>query len=158
RHHEVAVRCALGANRSRIVRQLLFENAPVALGAAIPGAWLAGQLLQILLALAPAHTPRLDEVQVRGVSLALAALVTGISALGASLLPALWLSRDIMPSMQAATRSSTTTRSVSRLQKTFVVFQVALAVIVLFAAGLLGRSLGHLQAIPTGLAADDVAV
>lgn len=158
RQHEIAVRRALGAGRLRIVRQLLFEHAPVAVGAAALGVWFAAELLQILIALAPPHTPRLDEVRIEGVSVALAALVSCVAALGAGLLPALWLSGDTASSLQATTRRSTRTKSVSRLQNAFVVLQVALAVVVLFAAGLLGRSLRQLQAIPIGLTADDLAI
>jgi putative ABC transport system permease protein len=158
RHHEVAVRRALGARRSRVVRQLLLENAPIALAAAGLGVWFASSLLRVLVALAPANTPRLDEVRMHGISLPLAAFVTCVAVFAAGLLPALWLSGDSASSWHDSPRTSTGTRGASRLQKAFVVCQVALAVVVLFAAGLLGRSLAHLQTIPMGLAANDVAV
>jgi putative ABC transport system permease protein len=93
-----------------------------------------------------------------GISLPLAAFVTCVAVFAAGLLPALWLSGDSATSLHESPRTTTGTRGASRLQKAFVVCQVALAVVVLFVAGLLGRSLAHLQTIPMGLATNDVAV
>lgn len=157
RQHEIAVRQALGASHGRIIRLLLLENVPVAAVAGVIGAWGATELLRVLLALAPATIPRLDEVRVHGVPLGLAVLVSCTAAIGSGLMPALWLSREVNR-LNAAGRNTTAPGTTAFAQRAMVVFQVGLAVLVLFVAGLLGRTLQSLHAIDTGLAVDNIAV
>ncbi len=157
RRVEFAVRRALGADGRRITRQLLAESVPLALLAGVLGAWLAVQLLR-LLALAPADVPRLEEVRLQPFPLVLAAVVSAAAAFGAALVPALWLARGVSPSLRASDRSTTATRGTVTAQRALVVCQVSLAVVVLFAAGLLIRSLRQLEDIDTGLDIDRLAI
>jgi putative ABC transport system permease protein len=157
RQHEIAVRQALGASNRRIIRLLFIESLPVAIVAGVIGAWLATELLRVLVILAPADIPRLEEVRLQGVSLGLAVLVSCAAAVGSGLMPALWLSRDVTL-LNRAGKNQTVPRNIVLAQRAMVVFQVGLAVFVLFVAGLLGRTLQALHAIDTGLEADHVAV
>jgi putative ABC transport system permease protein len=157
RRQEIAVRQALGASQGRIIRLLLVESLPVALLAGLIGAWLATELVRVLVALAPANIPRLEEVGLRGVPLGLAVVAGCAAAVGSGLMPALWLSRDATL-LDRAGRNTTAPRNAVFVQRAMVVFQVALAVFVLFVAGLLGRTLQRLHAIETGLAVDRVVV
>ena len=157
RQHEIAVRQALGASNRRIIRLLLIESLPVAVVAGVFGAWLATELLRVLVILAPVDLPRLEEVRLQGVSLGLAVLVSCAAAVGSGLMPALWLSRDVRL-LHGGGRNQTVPRNIVFAQRAMVVFQVGLAVCVLFVAGLLGRTLQALHAIDTGLEADHVAV
>lgn len=157
RQQEIAVRQALGASPGRIIRLLLVQSLPLALLGSLIGAWVAIELVRVLVALAPANLPRLEEVRLQGVPLGLAVLVGCAAALGSGVMPALWLSRDV-PLLHTGGRNTTAPRSAVLAQRTMVVFQVGLAVFVLFLAGLLGRTLQTLHAIDTGLAADHVAV
>jgi predicted permease len=151
------VRQALGASHGRIVRLLLVQSLPLALLGSVAGTWLAIELVRVLAGLAPATIPRLEEVRLQGIPLGLAVLVGGAAALGSGLMPALWLSRDV-PRLHAGDRNTTRSRSAVLLQRAMVVFQMALAVFVVFMAGLLGRTLQTLHSIDTGLAVDTVAV
>jgi predicted permease len=72
-------------------------------------------------------------------------------------MPALWLSRDV-PLLVRGGRNTTAPRDAVFAQRAMVIFQMGLAVFVLFVAGLLGRTLQTLHAIDTGLAVDHVAV
>ena len=157
RQQEIAVRQALGASAGRIIRLLLVESLPLAVLGAVIGAGVAGELVRILVALAPANIPRLEEVRLQGVPLGLAVLVGGAAVLGSGVMPALWLSRDV-PLLHRGARNTTATRSTVLAYRAMVVFQMGLAVFVLFMAGLLGRTLHALHAIDTGLAVDHVAV
>jgi predicted permease len=157
RQQEIAVRQALGASHGRITRLLLVESLPLALLAGLIGAWLAIELVRVLVALAPANIPRLEEVRLQGVPLGLAVLVGGIAALGSGVMPAIWLSRTV-PLLERGGRNTTAPGNAVFAQRAMVVFQVGLAVFVLFVAGLLGRTLQALHAIDTGLAVDHVAV
>src|SRR6476620_10136976 len=91
RHHEIAIRQALGGSHGRIIRLLLIESAPVAVVAAVVGAWAGTELLRVLIILAPANIPRLEEVRLEGVPLGLAVLVSCAATVSSGLMPALWL-------------------------------------------------------------------
>ena len=157
RQHEIAVRRALGASHGRIVRLLFVESLPLALLGSLIGAWTATELVRLLVVLAPANIPRLEEVRLQGVPLGLAVLVGSAAALASGVMPALWLSRGSTP-LRSGGRNTTASRNAVFAQRAMVVFQMGLAVFVLFVAGLLGRTLQSLHAIDTGLAVGDVAV
>jgi putative ABC transport system permease protein len=157
RQQEIAVRQALGASHGRIVRWLLVESLPHVLLAGLIGVWVAIELVQVLVVLAPANIPRLEEVRLQGVPIGLAVLVGCAAALGSGVWPALWLPRDVTL-LDRGGRNTTAPRDAVFAQRAMVVFQMGLAVFVLFIGGLLGRSLHALHAIDTGLAVDHVAV
>jgi putative ABC transport system permease protein len=157
RQQEIAVRLALGASHGRVVRLLLVESLPVATLGCVIGVAMSIELVRVLVALAPANIPRLEEVRLHGVPLGLAVLVSCGAALGSALLPALWLPRDA-GLLQVPGRNTTAPKSVVLTQRVMVVLQMGLAVFVLFMAGLLGRTLAALHDIDTGLAVDHVAV
>jgi putative ABC transport system permease protein len=157
RQQEIALRQALGASHGRIVRLLVVESLPLAVLGILIGAGVATELVRALVVLAPANIPRLEEVRLQGVPLGLAVFVGCAAALGSGVMPALWLSRDV-PLLQRNGRNTSAPRSAVFAHRAMVVFQMALAVFVLFVAGLLGRTLQTLHAIDTGLAVDHVAV
>ena len=135
RQQEIAVRAALGASHGRIIRLLLVESLPLALLGGLVGAWVATELVRVLVGLAPANIPRLEEVRLQGVPLGLAVLVASAAALGSGVMPALWLSRDVTSSTEVA--GARPHRKAVFAQRAMVVFQMGLAVFVLFVAGLL---------------------
>ena len=157
RQQEMAVRAALGASHGRIIRLLLVESLPLALLGGLVGAWVAAELVRVLVALAPANIPRLEEVRLQGVPLGLAVCVGCAAALGSGLMPALWLSRAVTV-LHRGGRNTTAAGNAVFTQRAMVVFQMGLAVFVLFVAGLLSRTLQTLHAVDTGLAVSDVAV
>ncbi len=158
RRREIAVRRALGAGRGRIVRQLIAESAPLSLAAAVAGACGALELIHAFVALAPASIPRLEEVRLQGLPLGFATLVGCAAALGSGLLPALWLSGGVETTVHGSGHGATATRGSLLAQKALVVFQVTAAVLILFVAGLLGRTLQQLERIDTGFAPGGLAI
>ena len=149
RGHEIAVRAALGAGRARIVRQLLTESLLIALLGGVFGVVLALWGTKALLALAPEDLPRLNAVQVdlRILSISLgASLVCGVIF---GLVPALTASKtDLVSSLKESERTDSGTRQ--WLRRTFVVAEVALALVLLISAGLLVRSFGKLLDVRPG--------
>jgi putative ABC transport system permease protein len=149
RGHEIAVRAALGAGRARIIRQLLTESLLIALIGGVFGAVLAVWGTKALLALAPSDLPRLTAVQVdlRILLISLgASLVCGVIF---GLVPALTASKtDLVSSLKESERTDSGTRQ--WLRRTFVVAEVALALVLLISAGLLVRSFGKLLDVRPG--------
>lgn len=158
RAYELATRQALGASPGRILRQLLTESSVLAIAGGMLGALLAVGLVRGLLALAPPELPRLEEIRLTGVPLWIAACITGAATLGFGLLPALFTSRETASSLRAGDRFSTAPKGRRRAQHALVVFQIALAIIVLVAGSLLARTLRELERLDMGFTSDRLAI
>ncbi|MEO8449587.1 MAG: ABC transporter permease [Gemmatimonadota bacterium] len=148
RARELAVRAALGAGRSRIVRQLLTESLVLALGAGVLGIGLAVIGLRVLVATAPQGVPRLEQAALDGPTLAFAAVAALASALLFGLLPAVKTARpDLTAALRAGGRgASGGSREWTKLA--LVSAEVAIALVLLIGAGLLirtGINLGRLD-------------
>ena len=151
RVQEVAVRSALGASRGRVVRQLLTENALLALAGAVLGVLVANGAVAAFVAFAPAGTPRLDEIALNAGALGGAAVVAAVSMLVFAVAPAVLTSRvEIQHALRAGARQSTGRRS-RFITEALVAGQIALALVVLSAAGLIARSLIELESAELAL-------
>jgi predicted permease len=153
RRTELAVRSALGAGRSRFARQLLAESVWVALLAAVLGLLAARAALPAVLALVPGGLPRAEAIGIdAGVATFTVAAALFAAAL-AAVVPALFAGRADVASLLRTGRQAGA-GSASHGRRVLVVMQMALAVTVVAAAGLLTRSLLLLRHVETGLAAD----
>lgn len=154
RRQELALRAALGAGPGRLARQLLAESVLLSLAAGVVGLAVSRWLLQIVLALVPGGLPRVESVRVGPVvflfTLGLALLTAGLAGVA----PALATARADLASELRAFRQAGGGAVARKGRRALVVVQVALAVAVVAAAGLLTRSLVHLQSVDMGLAAD----
>ena len=145
RIQELAVRTALGASRRRVVLQLLGENALLALAGGIVGLIVANAVVTSFVALAPAGTPRLGEIEVNTGALAGALGITALAMLVFAVAPAVLTSRvEVQHALRSGTRQSAGRRS-RVISEALVAGQVALALIVLSAAGLIARSFVELE-------------
>lgn len=148
RAREMAIRSALGAARRRIVAQLLTESALLAAGGAVIGVAFATAAVRGFVALAPAGTPRLDEIHVTGSVIAGAIAITSLATLLFALAPTIVTSRaELQSSLRAGPRQSGPSRRGWLGTEVMVAGQVALAVVVLAAAGLVVQSLVRLERI-----------
>ncbi|WP_224366443.1 ABC transporter permease [Hyalangium versicolor] len=154
RRHEFAVRAALGAGRGRLVRQLLGESVLLALIAGCLGLLGAMWGMDVLLGLGPKDLPRMGEVGLDGRVLVFTLAVALGTGILFGLAPALHASS---PDLGAVLRQGGGGRSLAsrdRSRSALVVGEVALAVMLLIAAGLLLRSLWSVQAVELGFKTD----
>ena len=151
RRGEFAVRAALGAGRTRLVRQLLTESLLLAaLGGAL-GMVVASFGVRALVALSPPELPRLAAIGLDGAVFAFALGVTALVGAGVGLVPALHASRsDLHGGLRQGSRRTTGGHLATR--GALVVAEVALALVLLVGAGLLVRSLQSLFAVAPGFA------
>jgi putative ABC transport system permease protein len=151
RRREFAVRSALGAGHLRIIRQLVTENIILALGGAAVGMGIAVWGSRVMLALVPGSLPRADDVGVDLRVIAFAGLVSIMAGITFGLATALHVGRQSV----AATLQSAGTRLTGGARQRFgrraiVAAEVALSVILLVGAGLLGASFARLQRVTPG--------
>ncbi len=150
RQREIAIRTALGAGRTRLVRQLLTESLVLALIGGVAGIFVATAGVELLKRLGPDSLPRLDEVNVSGVVLAFTFAMAIFTGILFGLGPALKASRrDLTQSLKEG-GSSGDSRSKHRAHNTLVVAEVALSLVVLIASGLLLNSFWRLMRAPLG--------
>lgn len=151
RVREVAVRTAIGASAARLVRQFLVESALLATAGALLGLGLAAAAIRLLLAIDPTSLPPLAPVRLDG-TVVLVTLLAGIATtLVVGVLPALRALRvNLVESLREGGAQATEGRARHRVRGALVVGEVALAVVLVIGAGLMGRSLAALGRVPLG--------
>jgi predicted permease len=148
RTRELALRAALGASRGRVIADLVREGLIVAILGGALGSLLAASLISIMPTVL-VGTPRLNELGLDWRPLAFAAMSSLLAAAAFSLVPALAGTRSqLMPSLAAGSRTVAGTRHL--LQRSLVVGQVALSVLLVGSATLLLRSYYNLTRVDTG--------
>ena len=153
RRGELALRAALGAGRGRIAGQVFAESLVLSVIAGIAGFLLAWVALPVLITIVPDGLPRIESIRIDATVAVFSVAVIFVTALLAGIAPGLFSMRgDLVSPLRgsSAAIAGTSTRG----RRLLVVGQVALAVMVLAAAGLLIRSVLNLQAIDLGLAAE----
>jgi putative ABC transport system permease protein len=150
RAREIAIRTALGAGRSRLIRQMLTESVLLAFAGAAAGILLANGGVQLLKQLGPESLPRLNEVSVSGPVLAFTAVLAIVTGILFGLGPALQATRrDLTVSLKEGGAAGQS-RSKHRAHDVLVVAEVTLSLVVLIASGLLLNSFWRLIHVPPG--------
>ena len=161
RAREIAIRAAIGASRTRIVRQLLVEHIVLALAGGALGAWLAAALIPILLVKIPDamfdRAPALRVVQVDFAAFAFAAGTAVLTAVAFGLAPALVASgKSVNETLRTGGRTGTG-RAHHRLRDSIVTAEIGMTFVILVAAMLMGRSVAALLDLNAGFTAEHVA-
>jgi putative ABC transport system permease protein len=155
REREMAVRLALGANRWRVVRQLLTESLLLAAMGGVVGLLLALWGIDLFRTLGPDNLPRLQEVSLDGRVLGFTMFAALLSSLIFGLAPALQSSRvELNESLKEGGRAGTESHGRKRLRGLLVVAEVALTLVLLVGAGLLLKSFLRLQDVNPGFQPD----
>jgi len=150
RQREVGIRTALGASRGRIVRQLLVESVLLSLAGGAIGLLLATWGTDALVALIPGNIPRLHEVRVDMRVALFAVAVSAVTGLLSGLAPAAQTSRvNVVELLRDGGRTAGGHRS-RRVRSVLVTGEVALALVLLVAAGLLINSFVRLRSVDPG--------
>ena len=155
RAREMAVRVSLGAQRGRIVRQLLTESVLLSTAGAVLGVAVAYAGVRALLALGASRLPRLESVtfDARVLLFALAALV--ITGLVVGFAPAIRLARtDVRTLLNETGRSNSGGRATARWLSVMTVAEIALAIMLVAGAGWLVRTFSNLRTIDAGFIAE----
>jgi putative ABC transport system permease protein len=152
RQRDVAVRLALGADRPRLVRQLLTESTVLSLAGGTLGVLLASIGVPLLLRLDRGNIPRMDGTELSSAVLAFSLGVSLLTGLLVGIAPALAQSRtDLRGALGEGARGASDGRGRRRLRSALVAAQMAMALVILVGAGLLGRSFAALQQVEPGL-------
>jgi len=159
RRRELAVRAAIGAGGWRIARLMATEAVVLATLGGLAGLAVAAWLLRLVVSLAPAELPRTDAIRVDLAVAAATGVMVVVSALAFSLWPAIAVSRqrDLHNVLRSGARTGAADVGSRRARSFLVVAQVALAIVVLVGAGLLGRTLSVLQHLDMGFASDELS-
>jgi len=157
RHQEIAVRIAIGATRSRILRQLLTESVLLAMAGGAAGVLLALWMVAALVRVSPTDLTVAGAVTVDRTVLAFALAMSTITGLLFGLAPARQLSAlDVNDDLKQSARGASGARQ-RRTRALLVASEIALSLVLLVAAGLTVRSFVRLQRVPPGFSPDGVA-
>ncbi|HJZ72934.1 MAG TPA: ABC transporter permease [Vicinamibacterales bacterium] len=157
RQREMAVRGALGAGRARLVRQLLVEGLLLAGLSGVVGAVTLFGTFGSIVAFVPAAVPRLADAHVDATMLLFVVTLSALTGVVFGLAPAFQVSHvDMTGALKEGGRALSTGAHHSRLRRTLVIADVAIAAALLVGAGLLIQSLWSLEHVDPGLRPDDV--
>lgn len=150
RQRELSMRAALGAGRGRLVRQCLTESAVLGLSGGALGVLLAYAGIAPFIAFWPGDLPRAQEVHLDWRVMIFAVFISLLSGFLFGLAPALRApARGLEQALRAGSR--TTTGTARRLHSVFVISEIALALVLLVAAAMLGRTLLRVSSLDPGL-------
>jgi putative ABC transport system permease protein len=151
REREFVIKGALGAGRWRLIRQLLTESVLVSLAGGAVAVVLALWGTRLLVALKPTNLPRLDEIGVDARVLGFTFVVSLLTGLVFGLLPAWTAARgSASEALKEGGRSATAGGTRQRLRNTFVVVELAVALVLLVGAGLLIKTFWNLRSVEPG--------
>jgi predicted permease len=151
REREFAIRTAVGASRTRLLRQLLTESVLLSVLGAALGLWLASASLGVLVAVAGRILPRLAEVRLDGGVLTFTCLLAILTSVIFGFLPALQSTRSVtQEALKESGQSTTASASRGRLRGFLIVAEVALSLLLLVGAGLLIKSFQRLLGVDPG--------
>jgi putative ABC transport system permease protein len=157
RHREIAIRSALGAGRTRVIRQLLTESLLLGVLGGAAGLLVAQWSLAMLVAISPVDLTSLGRIDLNYSVLAFTGAVSLATAIVCGFAPAFEGARlDVQESLKDGARQVGGGVRHARLRQTFVVAEIALAVVLLVGAGLLLRSFDSLTRAGTGFDATNV--
>jgi predicted permease len=151
RRQELAVRAALGAGWTRIVRGLLVESVMLGLMGGVIGIGLAYAGVRFLVTIGPANLPRLDEISIDVRTLGFTLVLSVVSGLLFGLIPALkYAGPRASFALRSAGRTISASRERHRARNLLVVGQVAMALVLLVSAGLMIRTFEALRTVEPG--------
>ncbi len=157
RNRELAIRSALGAERRRLVRQFLTEALLLAVTGGALGVLAATWGVRALLAIAPHDLPRLEDV---GVNLPVLLFAFGVSVLVAAALGILTALRatsgDVQRPLAEGARGEAGAMHAQRVGRVVIAAQLAITLVLLVGAGLLGRSLLRVLSVDPGFRTDHI--
>jgi putative ABC transport system permease protein len=157
REQEIGIRIALGASRSRLIRQLLTESTVIALLGGALGLLLARQGTNLLVTLSASALPHTGPIEIDRWVLGFTMLLSLVTGLGFGSVPAWHASRlDFNQSVRKVRGGALGSARLSPIRNAVVACEVALALIVLIGAGLLVRSFVGLLAAEPGFHSEDV--
>jgi putative ABC transport system permease protein len=157
RQKEIALRAALGARRSRVIRQLLTESLLLSLIGGALGLLLALWGTDLLVAFSPSDLPRISEVTVDGRVLAFTLATSLCTGIIFGLVPALHASGpDLNEALKEGSRSATGGIARRRALSLLVVTEIALSLVLVIGAGLLVKSFHKLQSVNLGFNPENV--
>jgi predicted permease len=155
RQTELAVRAAIGAGRWRIARTLLTESVTLGLAGGLVGVGLAAATVRIVRATAPSALPRVNEITIDPVVLLFAAALSVVAGLLFGLLPVLRFSSPRLSALRDGGRTASDGRSRNRARSALVVAEIALALVLLVASGLMFRTFSALHQVDPGFVRGD---
>jgi len=157
RHREVAVRAALGAARSRLIRQFLTESLLLATCGAGLGLLLARFAIQGFVALGKSRLPLIDQTAISPMVTAFTAVVAILTGTLFGLAPALSATRtDVTGALKEGSASVTSNTRTQHFRSALVISEIALALVVLVCAGLLVKSLWIIETRDPGFQPEHV--
>jgi predicted permease len=153
REREISVRAALGATRSRLLRQLLTESLILAVSGGVLGLVLSAFSLKLLVTFAERFTPRANEIAIDVNVLLFTLGVSVLTGLIFGSIPAFSRRIDVAPALREGGRS---TQSSQRVRATLIVAQVSASFMLLIASGLTLRSLVNVQGVNPGIKTENL--
>jgi predicted permease len=157
RGKEIALRAALGASRTRIIRQLLTESFLLAGIGGLLGLFIANWGTDALIATIPQNIPRIGTIQLDGAVLAFTLLVSIATGVVFGLVPAWHASKvDLNTALKTGARTGGGGEHKHRLRNGLVMGEIALALILLVCAGLLIQTFARLGRVQTGLRTENL--
>jgi putative ABC transport system permease protein len=153
RQQELAIRAALGAGWGHIARELLLESVALGVLGGLVGLGLAYGGVRLLLVLAPANLPRLDQIAIDGVVLLFTLAISLLAGVLFSVIPVIkHAGPHLGLTLRGGGRTASASRERHRARNTLVVVQVALALVLLVSSGLMIRTFQALRHVAPGFA------
>jgi predicted permease len=159
RQREMAIRLALGASRSRLIRQLLIESLLLSLAGGGVALLVLVLVMKLLLVFVPTEIPRLHEVGFNVTALLFTLLVSILTGLLFGLIPALQASRpELTINLKEGSQGAGSGGRSQRFRSLLVVTELALSLVLMIGAGLLMRSFTRLLEVKPGFDPSHVLV